>query len=267
MLNLPELEREWLHYKIKSFIPHFTIALSVVVISIIAIAIVQSDTTQDDSLSNAKAQIGELKITEKKELLQSKKVAQSNELIHESTPLKSEQVYENREVNNAPLKPSLHFMKEMQNSVEPYYTTQEERRVPTPTQEVESEKIQEDVSEPIEREVDASQNIKISIQRRDTDNDIKEIISRFKKNNNPALSLFIAKKYYELENYEQSYNYALITNKINNNIESSWIIFTKSLAKMGKRDMAIKTLKEYVKQSPSSSAKILLNEIESGKFK
>jgi len=108
---------------------------------------------------------------------------------------------------------------------------------------------------------------KLLITHQNTYNDIAEIIKRFKKNNNPALSLFVAKKYYELGNYRQAYNYALMTNEINKDIEISWIIFTKSLVKLGKKRDAIKTLKEYIQQSHSNSAQILLDEIQSGKFK
>jgi tetratricopeptide (TPR) repeat protein len=86
-------------------------------------------------------------------------------------------------------------------------------------------------------------------------------------NNNPALSLFVAKKYYELGDYAQAYNYALITNQINRDIEASWIIFTKSLVKLNKRDQAIQTLKDYIESSSSNTARILLEEIQSGKFK
>ena len=55
----------------------------------------------------------------------------------------------------------------------------------------------------------------IQINKQNTDDDIKHVIKRFKKNNNPALSLFIAKKYYDQGKYSKSYNYALITNGIN----------------------------------------------------
>lgn len=106
----------------------------------------------------------------------------------------------------------------------------------------------------------------ININRQNTQEDIALVIARFKKNNNPALSLFIAKKYYELQNYNQSYNYALMTNAINDNIDASWIIFSKSLVKLNKKDEAIKTLTKYIKYSHSSQAKILLEEISSGKF-
>ena len=107
----------------------------------------------------------------------------------------------------------------------------------------------------------------IHINRQNTKKDIGHVIKRFKKNNNPALSLFVAKKYYELKDYNMSYNYALITNEINDNIDASWIIFAKSLVKMNKKEEAVQTLQSYIQHSNSNQAKILLDEIQSGKFK
>ena len=107
----------------------------------------------------------------------------------------------------------------------------------------------------------------INIERKDEENDIADVIKRFNINHNPALSLFIAKRYYQLGNWEQAYNFALMTNDINNNIEGSWIIFSKSLVKMNKKELAIETLKKYISFSSSSQAKQLLDEITSGKFK
>jgi len=106
----------------------------------------------------------------------------------------------------------------------------------------------------------------IQISKQNTDEDISHVIKRFNKNNNPALSLFIAKKYYDQGKYDKSYNYALITNNISKNMEASWIIFAKSLVKLHKKNKAIDTLKKYISHSDSHKAKILLDEITSGKF-
>ncbi|MBU4110699.1 CDC27 family protein, partial [bacterium] len=97
--------------------------------------------------------------------------------------------------------------------------------------------------------------------------DIEEIITRFKKNNNPALSLFIAKKYYELGEYRNAYNYSLITNELNKDIEASWILFAQSLVKLNEKDKAVKVLRDYIKHTNSNRANLLLNDILSGKFK
>ena len=90
--------------------------------------------------------------------------------------------------------------------------------------------------------IKTEQESSISIVRQTSQNEINEVVKRFNKNNNPALSLFIAKKYYELGEYRKAYNYALKTNNINNHIEASWIIFAKSLVKLNEKDMAVKTL-------------------------
>lgn len=106
----------------------------------------------------------------------------------------------------------------------------------------------------------------VSISHRDEQKDIADVVKRFNINHNPALSLFVAKKYYQLGDYEQAYNYALMTNDINKNIEESWIIFAKSLVKLNKKEMAVETLKKYISHSNSSQAKQLLDEIKTGKF-
>jgi tetratricopeptide (TPR) repeat protein len=188
MLNIIELESRWFKYKVKSYLPHFSVLISLVIVFFFV---------QKPSKVIVKKQI---------------------EMIVPS-------------------------VKKMQNSVQPYYI---------------SKKTNTESTQPTSK--------KISIKRQNTQDDIHDIIKRFKNNNNPALSLFVAKKYYELGNYHQAYNYSLITNKINKEIKVSWIIFAKSLVKLGKRDKAISILKKYIQQSNSSSAQILLDEIRTGKF-
>lgn len=104
------------------------------------------------------------------------------------------------------------------------------------------------------------------IQRENDMKDIQDVIARFKKNKNPALSLFVAKRYYRIGNYQQAYNYALITNELDNNIEDSWLIFAKSLYKLGQTKMAVKTLKTYQSDSGSVKAKITLDQMTEGNF-
>jgi len=89
----------------------------------------------------------------------------------------------------------------------------------------------------------------------------------FQKDRSPALSLFLAKKYYEIGDYHQAYNYALITNRMNKEIEESWLIFAKSLVKLNKKNKAIGILRKYIQKTHSSNAEILLQEIHAGAFK
>jgi tetratricopeptide (TPR) repeat protein len=100
-----------------------------------------------------------------------------------------------------------------------------------------------------------------------SEDELNSVIKRFNKQNNPALSLFIAKTYYDRGNYKEAYNYALVTNNLNPSIEDSVLIFARSLVKLGKKEDAIKTLDAYIGNTSSINAKILLNEIQKGKFK
>ena len=80
----------------------------------------------------------------------------------------------------------------------------------------------------IKTEDKAPEKIKINKEN----SDIQDVIKRFNINKNPALSLFIAKRYYQIGEYEAAYNYAQTTNNIDNKIDESWIIFSKSLVKL-----------------------------------
>jgi len=263
MININELESRHRKYKLKSFIP-FSIALF---LSIIAITFALSynfdkntKIQKDEKISKEplKKEIKKIKIKEKKV----KKIKLKNE-----------------NKNKITLTPSLNFMKSIQSTTLPYYDNVDGNYFETKTKQntavktntkierktIKNNSIQKKV---IKKEVVVKKETskKISIKRNNDENDIKHVIKRFKTNNNPALSLFVAKKYYKLGNYTKAYNYALITNQINNDIEASWIVFAKSLMKLNKKDKAIKTLKKYIDNSHSSRAKILLDKIQSGKF-
>jgi len=283
MLNIIELEQRWLRYKIKSYIPHFSIVISLSIIVIILVSF-----SSNSSIKPDKTMTKSLIVPTTHTIVKQKEVLKKQAPTSEKTVLKKRVVKKvlkpttiqkqtsQKNSQKVKLSPSLGFMKKMQNSVQPYYnneTADNGYEIDKPHTVQKNTVRKNTVRKPQVAETQtvepvAQQSPKhIQIKRQNTQNDIYDIIKRFKKNNNPALSLFVAKKYYELENYRQAYNYALMTNEINRDIESSWIIFAKSLVKLGKKDKAIKTLKKYIKQSQSNSAQILLDEIQSGKFR
>ena len=278
MLDIRDLEKRWLHYKIKSYIPHTVIALSIIIILSITLFVWDSSDTPEQLAAQEKTPSIE------KELDIESIISQNSSLKTQThtTPATKESpkpitIEETTTVASQKMlmKPSLNFMKKMQNETSPYYNESNHNQMITPKKKVIKPKpIIEETQELVVDEMDTQKENptiekvhKINIERRNAKDDIAEIITRFKKNNNPALSLFVAKKYYELGEYKKSYNYALLTNKINNEIESSWIIFAKSLVKLGEKDMAMKTLKAYIRSSHSNNAQLLLDEIKSGKFR
>ena len=246
MLNIIDLEKRWLRYKIKSYIPHVTILISIIIIVLLAFVILSSKTT-------AKKPVNKIKVN--------KTVTIKKEKIKKAVvvPIKND-------IKKMELHPSFEFMKNMQNSSMPYYH-EDETIIQHESVKKQVKKLIPSKEITVQEKPKKVEKQKIIIQKGETKDDINSVLQRFKKNNNPALSLFIARKYYEIGNYHKSYNYALITNQIDQNIEASWIVFAKSLVKLGKRKKAMQTLQEYIKVSKSSNAQLLFEEIKSGKFR
>jgi len=218
MLNIHELERKWLIYKFKSYIPHIVITISLVIIFVVLI--IFNLKPKDITLSKEQNNIQNIKKLDniKEEINQDKLI----------------------------LKPSYTFIHNIQTSIN----------------------IKKEIYIPKQQIIIKTQNNKniLNIKRQNTKDDISIILKRFNNNKNPALSLFIAKRYYEIKDYKKSYKYAFITNELDNKIEDSWILFIKSMIKLDQKNKAIKTLKKYIQHTNSSTAKILLDEIYSGKI-
>ena len=90
----------------------------------------------------------------------------------------------------------------------------------------------------------------------------KEVESRFSVAPDPDDSLFLAKMYYNKGSYKKAAHWALQTNKLNGDIEESWLIFAKAKSKTGQKNEAIRVLSQYAKRSKSVKAKRLLKKLK-----
>ena len=90
----------------------------------------------------------------------------------------------------------------------------------------------------------------------------KEIESRFAFAPDPDDALFLARIYYKNGSYRKAARWALETNKLNGDIEESWLIFARAKAKTGQKNEAIRVLTQYAKKSNSSEAKKLLKKLK-----
>ncbi|PHS57033.1 MAG: hypothetical protein COB17_07390 [Sulfurimonas sp.] len=240
MLNITDLENRHKKYKIKTYIPKLIAFLSIIILSILFITVFKPKEKKI-----IQPQVVQLQVI-KKENIQNLKALIPKKNIN---------------TQQLVLYPSFKFLQDLK-----FDDLKKEKTKQTA-------KFQKDILQN-KKIIDINKNMQIAlekkneikIKRQNTNKDIEHVLKRFENNNNPALSLFVAKKYYELGFYDKSYNYALITNNINSEIDDSWIIFTKSLVKLNQKNKALKILKAYIKQSHSSEAKILLNDILSGKF-
>jgi tetratricopeptide (TPR) repeat protein len=265
MLNIHELEKRWLRYKIKSYAPYVALFLTLILIVSASNFFFFTKAQQKTKAPKHKAVLAKKQEQSQEQNItlpqQNKKVQRQKQTMLFAQPPYKEQEHT--------LQPDMGFLEKFQQKSPQYY--KEIEQVP-PKKVVEKPKKRTTIAAvPVVEEQEMNlepqkKKVEITIQRRESQNDIKEVIKRFQKNNNPALSLFVAKKYYELGDYKQAYNYALVTNKINNDIEDSWLIFAKSLVKLGKKEQAIKTLQKYITYSHSSNAQVLLDEIQRGKF-
>jgi tetratricopeptide (TPR) repeat protein len=263
MLNVIELENRWRKYKVKSYIPYISVLFIIIFVLILVVFFIQPQKNKE--LHNLEVvKKDKVKVIKKPTLQIEKKEVK---LIALSKEVKKQDVKNKQAVKKIVLSPSLNFISSIKYSSNEKFIYKEPKKVLLEKKQTIQKKktnIQEKVVREKTKEIHKN-NIKI--KRRNTQKDISEVMKRFQKNHNPALSLFVAKKYYELGDYRQSYNYALITNSINDEIEVSWIIFAKSLVKLNKKDEAIKTLRRYISHTHSNQAQMLLEDIISGKFR
>lgn len=253
MLDIKNLERRWLKYKLKSFLPY----IAIVILSLTLVI-------------GVSLWISSKKI-EQKPVIQPKKVA----ILANTTKPSLSTVEENATV----IEPSMEFVQSFQNIqplpeatiphvVEAKKPPQQpiNTAVATPKKITMPEYSPPPTTVPILSKT-SSNNKSLSINRDETKLDINTLERRFKETSNANLGLFIARYYYDRGDYSEAYNYALKTNNSNDKIDESWIIFSKSLVKLGRTDQAKKTLQVYISQSNSESAKGLLDMIENGSFK
>jgi tetratricopeptide (TPR) repeat protein len=246
MLNISDLEKRWLRYKLKSFFPYFLLLLFIIIAGITYIVFTKTTIKhkpikQDTNISK------KTHIQQKKELNVQPLVAPVN------AALPSERK----------LSPSMDFIQKLDTTMLPDSHQITTKQAHIQKKKTLQKKVQVKKQPHVKKELEVS---KITIIKQDTAQDIKNILARFAKDKNPALSLFLAKKYYELQDYKKAAQYALITNRLNKDIEDSWLIFSKSLVKMHQKDKAIQVLQTYIKSSHSTNAAVLLHNIRSGEF-
>lgn len=242
VLDVSKLESRWLKYKIKKILPY---GLFLTIILIVGILI--SSQLFDNSATVPPA-------SPKKEIIEAK--------ILPTTPA------ENNE-DTMILEPSMGFIQSLAPSsiptvptANPPIVSSKSTLIPNvhpPVTAIAKEPLSK-TQPPVMPQIQPVVKGKLtSIKRDDAAFDIHELEERFKNNSNPNLGLYIARYHYDHGNYTESYNYALKTNAISSTMEESWLIFAKSLVKLGKEDQAKKTLQLYISNSNSQSAKNYLD--------
>ena len=97
-------------------------------------------------------------------------------------------------------------------------------------------------------------------------NYIKTMKEKFLKSKQPREALLLAQEFYRRGEYVKSESWAFKANKIDSNLDESWIIFAKSKAKMSKKNEAIKILSAYYNKSKSAKVRVAIEKIKTGKL-
>lgn len=96
-------------------------------------------------------------------------------------------------------------------------------------------------------------------------NSIQYLKEKFEKTHNIVFALMLAEEYYGMKNYTECNKWALMANNVDPDSEKSWVWFAKSKVKLGHKEDAIVALQAYLKNNKSSkAAQSLLNQISVG---
>jgi tetratricopeptide (TPR) repeat protein len=108
-------------------------------------------------------------------------------------------------------------------------------------------------------------HVDIEVSPKKAENTVNEIEKRFRFARDKDDALFLARYYYDKKEYKTALNWALETNKLDSDIEESWLIFGQSKAHLGQRMEAIRVLQAYFDRTGSKRTKSLLDKIRRGK--
>ncbi len=286
MLNVLELEQRQKRYSQRKKVPLYLLVVLVLLLFIVGVIIF---TAMSDETKPA-AQLDGAKELQSTQTSTEDTMLENSTLSSASRSSVSSDISSDHVAKRMRLEPSMDFIQDLDETDLEYYFEEPEEKVVSvprvtqkPTQAPQSQQRRSDISSIVpsrervvaqkpaqqqpQREYRAPAQHTMSIERENDMRDILDVIKRFKRNKNPALSLFVAKRYYAIGEYQQAYNYALATNELDSSIEDSWLIFAKSLYHLDQKDVAIRTLKSYLDQTSSIKAKIAIEQMQNGSLR
>lgn len=251
MLDVKKLERRWLKYKLKKLLPWLLFwVLAIITGSIFLWTSYHSSNNQIQIPATVSSS------TPKQSVVKTTPPAEENQTVLEPSMEFVQRFETSSAITETPNQPAAAIPKPSQKVTPPPVKTLNMPEFPQPMK----------VSGTTTPKTSLKEGT-LSITKNESKLEIDDLKHRFKETSNANLGLFIARYYYDQGNYNEAYDYALKTNNINSRIDESWILFAKSLVKLGKIDQAKKTLQLYVSQSNSESARALLDSIEKGTFR
>ena len=231
MYDIKPLEKEWKRYKRKKRKPWFVLLFTIFFILLISLTFL-----------NYK-EIDLLKFYDKDKL---------ETVTDKSTPLLIDKALVTLEIKKHEVNESMQTTKLKPKSMVSYENGSIEITEELP------------ISEDIDTVIESRKKIHLEIVETSSVSAYEDVAKRFKQSHDTDDSLFLAKSYYSQGDYKKAEYWALQTNKVNDDIEESLLIFIKSKIKLGYENEAIHILKAYIEKSNSTQAKTLLYKIKKG---
>lgn len=272
MLNINELERQWLAYKKRTLKPYLIGGLALLLVLIAAITygtfsrndVVKSTPKQPVKTVQQPAVYKPVTVNKEPipapvQVPKQDHSEQSQTTTKATIPLKKQAKVKKREIKTAKkepqeLMPSFAFIDTIKPTKPKPKKTVKKKKVPKPKK----KKTQKRSPIPVP---------KSTLTTEATDDKILSLRKRFERTKNPTLGTVITRLYYEKKAYSLAYKYALEVNAIDETNIHSWLYAAKSLYFLGQKDKAVNMLQQYIQKTHSSSAQKLLNEIRSGTLK
>lgn len=88
---------------------------------------------------------------------------------------------------------------------------------------------------------------KFEIESMPLNDTLESLQMKFNQTNKPIYAILIAKIFYKNRDYNNSSKWALIANNIDDTNQDSWIVFAKSIYKLGQKERAIGVLATFNK--------------------
>ncbi|MCW8820594.1 MAG: CDC27 family protein [Sulfurovum sp.] len=243
MYDIRHLEEEWNKYRKKKLRPWYIVGLSVIILSVSAVFF----------LNNEKVDLRKVYTyfkTSKDTLAFEEK--SKDTLVSDKNKIKSTVLVDN----------ALEMLELEDNVID-----LDAMAVKKPLDILVDIPLLEDTEEPIDIEMpETRKKMHLEIIESTSVTAYKDVERRFLESHDIDDALFLAKSYYSKGDYKKAEYWALQTNKLDEDIEESLLIFVKSKIKLGKKNEAIAILEGYVKKSNSSEAKKLLYRIKNDKL-
>lgn len=254
-LNIEQLEKDWVAYKIKRFRPWIIAGTSIFVVLIATFFWLYRAPEKTVSLNNKNIHPSQRHIAAAAK--SSKEIDQSASTRTNSGPAKERPIFKSEEKSSFKVKiiPETNFLTafEANDNAEKIAKTTPKHHKKSKTKN----------SAPLFEKTTKKTASSIVIHKNASNNKtLRHLIRRFNTNKDPGLALYIATSFFKKGDYKNAVHWSIVANSLDPSNETTWLLYAKSKANLGKKREAIQALKSYLNQYSSEEIRKYLTALE-----